>query len=50
MFPDDSLGVAVVTTLDAANIVTSRIAEAALRAIEATWPALRFRLERRPLD
>ena len=36
MLPDDSLGVAVVTTLDVANIVTSRIAEAALRAMLAT--------------
>ena len=35
MLPDDSLGVAVVTTLDAANVVTSRIAEAALRAMLA---------------
>ncbi len=36
MLPDDSLGVAVVTTLDVANIVTSRVAEAALRAMLAT--------------
>ena len=36
MLPDDSLGVAIVTTLDAANIVTNRIADAALRAMLAT--------------
>jgi CubicO group peptidase (beta-lactamase class C family)/D-alanyl-D-alanine dipeptidase len=36
MLPDDSLGVAVVTTLDATNVVASRIAEAALRAMLAT--------------
>ena len=36
MLPDDSLGVAVVTTLDVANIVTTRVAEAALRAMLAT--------------
>jgi len=36
MLPDDSLGVAVVTTLDVANIVASRDAEAALRAMLAT--------------
>jgi CubicO group peptidase (beta-lactamase class C family)/D-alanyl-D-alanine dipeptidase len=36
MLPDDSLGVAVVTTLDATNVVTSRVAEAALRAMLAT--------------
>src|SRR6185312_978274 len=35
MLPDDSLGVAVVTTLDATNVVASRIAEAALRAMLA---------------
>ncbi len=35
MLPDDSLGVAVVTTLDVANIVTMRVAEAALRAMLA---------------
>jgi len=35
MLPDDHLGVAVVTTLDAANVVTSRIAKAALRALLA---------------
>ena len=36
MLPDDSLGVAVVTTLDVTNVVTSRISEAALRAMLAT--------------
>jgi D-alanyl-D-alanine dipeptidase/CubicO group peptidase (beta-lactamase class C family) len=36
MLPDDHLGVAVVTTLDGANIVTSRIATAALRALLAS--------------
>ncbi|MGI8547211.1 MAG: serine hydrolase [Gemmatimonadaceae bacterium] len=36
MLPDEHLGVAVVTTLDAANIVTARIATAALRAMLAT--------------
>ncbi|MEO8881226.1 MAG: M15 family metallopeptidase, partial [Gemmatimonadaceae bacterium] len=36
MLPDDQLGVAIVTTLDAANVVTSRIAEAALRAMLAS--------------
>jgi CubicO group peptidase (beta-lactamase class C family)/D-alanyl-D-alanine dipeptidase len=36
MLPDEHLGVAVVTTLDAANVVTSRVAEAALRAMLAT--------------
>jgi CubicO group peptidase (beta-lactamase class C family)/D-alanyl-D-alanine dipeptidase len=35
MLPDDSLGVAVVTTLDATNVVASRLAEAALRAMLA---------------
>lgn len=35
MLPDDHLGVAVVTTLDAANAVTTRIATAALRAMLA---------------
>lgn len=35
MLPDDSLGVAIVTTLDAANVVTGRVAEAALRAMLA---------------
>ncbi len=33
--PDDKLGVAVVTTMDAANSVTSRIADAALRMMLA---------------
>ncbi len=33
--PDDRLGVAVVTTLDGANVVTDRIADAALRAMLA---------------
>lgn len=33
--PDDWLGVAVVTTLDGANVVTDRIADAALRAMLA---------------
>lgn len=33
--PDEKLGVVVVTTLDAANIVTDRVAEAALRAMLA---------------
>jgi CubicO group peptidase (beta-lactamase class C family)/D-alanyl-D-alanine dipeptidase len=36
MLPDDSLGVAIVTTLDAANVVTNRVAAAALRALLAT--------------
>ncbi len=36
MLPDDQLGVAIVTTIDAANVVTSRIAEAALRAMLAS--------------
>ncbi|MEO6209943.1 MAG: serine hydrolase [Gemmatimonadaceae bacterium] len=36
MLPDEQLGVAIVTTLDAANVVTSRIAEAALRAMLAS--------------
>lgn len=35
MLPDDSLGVAVVTTLDATNAVASRVAESALRAMLA---------------
>ncbi|MEP7066820.1 MAG: M15 family metallopeptidase, partial [Gemmatimonadota bacterium] len=35
MMPDDSLGVAVVTTLDATNVVAGRVAEAALRAMLA---------------
>ncbi len=35
MLPDERLGVAVVTTMDAANVVTSRIADAALRAMLA---------------
>jgi CubicO group peptidase (beta-lactamase class C family)/D-alanyl-D-alanine dipeptidase len=35
MLPDDSLGVAVVTTLDATNVVASRVADAALRAMLA---------------
>ncbi|MGI9091825.1 MAG: serine hydrolase [Gemmatimonadaceae bacterium] len=35
MLPDEHLGVAVVTTLDAANTVTSRVATAALRAMLA---------------
>ena len=35
MLPDERLGVAVVTTLDATNAVTSRIATAALRAMLA---------------
>jgi CubicO group peptidase (beta-lactamase class C family)/D-alanyl-D-alanine dipeptidase len=35
MLPDDSLGVAVVTTLDATNVVASRVAESALRALLA---------------
>jgi CubicO group peptidase (beta-lactamase class C family)/D-alanyl-D-alanine dipeptidase len=33
--PDDKLGVVVVTTLDAANSVTERVADAALRAMRA---------------
>lgn len=33
--PDDQIGVAVVTTLDGANVVTDRIAETALRAMLA---------------
>lgn len=33
--PDDRLGVAVVTTLDGANVVTDRIADAALRGLLA---------------
>jgi CubicO group peptidase (beta-lactamase class C family)/D-alanyl-D-alanine dipeptidase len=36
MLPDDSLGVAVVTTLDVSNVVTTRVARAALRAMLAT--------------
>ncbi len=35
MLPDEGLGVAVVTTLDATNAVTSRVATAALRAMLA---------------
>ena len=35
LLPDDRLGVAVVTTLDGANVVTDRIADAALRAMLA---------------
>jgi CubicO group peptidase (beta-lactamase class C family)/D-alanyl-D-alanine dipeptidase len=35
MLPDDSLGVAVVTTLDATNVVASRVAMAAIRAMLA---------------
>ena len=35
MLPDEGLGVAVVTTLDATNAVTSRLATAALRAMLA---------------
>src|SRR5690606_24674073 len=35
MLPDDKLGVIVVTTKDAANAVTSRIADAALAAMLA---------------
>ena len=35
MLPDDSLGVAVVTTLDATNAVASRVAQTALRALLA---------------
>lgn len=35
MLPDERLGVAVVTTLDAANAVTTRVATAALRAMLA---------------
>jgi CubicO group peptidase (beta-lactamase class C family)/D-alanyl-D-alanine dipeptidase len=35
MLPDQRLGVAVVTTLDAANVFTTRVADAALRAMLA---------------